>query len=557
MLNSFLPQYVRPAPIVSEQRLAELSGHGLSEDGAYALRCGFGAGSLGDLTRLVALAVQRGELLMAETLPFNDPGPMHANPYMGTPFGLNPAMADLSQVSGLNMNDEDLQAPHTQCFIDLINSRGTQMRESGDFEQGRFSHVQLRAFKLEALCIAFQHSEEQGGDEGFRQFVDAHLRDGDRTLDYAVFQALHDKHQRPWQEWDDRDKRRKPIEYFSEGDAHRGIQHEARFHFFVQSHLQKQVHRYANDVRAAGGRVIGDRAYGSDPDTPETLRSWREQHYEGKSGTFLLDEQGWPTHVNAIVEHVNGSQRIQRWGHPAINWPHAYEEAMTLVLDSLRPIAGYADGCRIDYALGFCNGTTYMDPRDDGTNYFQPGPKYEVFKRIAAEFPDFAVYCEAAGYADEDAHDVRRKAGLRNLYCLQWGGHPDEGDLGAIFCTDNQDTHTLPAITNADSHDWTLSPGHMRWMLQRTGAKDGVDVQTGVLRILEWIMQSKRQIVATTLASLSGELRCINEVGKQDPSYWQLLCPKTVEELEDVFRKIGVLARETRRSLGHVLSNPE
>ncbi|MDD4628055.1 MAG: 4-alpha-glucanotransferase [Candidatus Peribacteraceae bacterium] len=545
MLNTFLPQFVRPAPVLDEGRIALLRKHGLDEDGAYAVRSGFGAGSLSDLTRLVVSAVRNGEALMAETLPFNDPGPMSANPYLGTPFGMNPAMADIGGVRALRLGDGDPETPCAQRCIALINARGKQMREEGLYEQGRFWHPHLRAFKLDAFRIAYDDMREQGEEEGFGDFRHEHVRDGDRSLDYAVFQALNDKYRTPWQNWEDGDKRKKPIGHVEGPAADPEIGDRSLFHLYVQWHLQRQVRSYADAVRGAGGRVIADRAYGADPHTPETLRSWREEYGEGGSGAFLLDERGWPRYVNAVIDSAHG---VQRWGHAAMNWPYAYEACMKLLLDSLQPIAGYADGCRLDYALGLSDGTTYVHPWNDHDRYFQFGPKDDAFRRIAETFPNLAVYCEACGLVGEDAHAARRRAGLRSLECVQWGGVAHQGDPGTVFFTDNQDTHTLPAIVNAGDVDWTLNLGHMRWMLHETGAKAGVDVQTGVLRIIERMMHSHRQIIATTLASLSGEWRCINEVGKQDVSYWQLISPRTAEEMEGVFRRMGEIARQARRA---------
>ena len=555
MLNCLIPQYTRSVSPLSRDRLNELRQWGLDDDGIFAIECGFGAGNLTDLTEVATAAVRRAGFLIIETLPLNDSN--QPCPYMGTPFAYNPAMIDPLRLSELDIaHCTDRSDPYIREFMELCNARGKEMRAEQVWERGEFRHASLRACKLRTLEINYRALRERGKEVecGFAQHLDACLHDGakdseSRALDYAVFEALRERHDgKPWQDWDDRTEKTPTASMVYEC-AENEVRERARFHLYAQWETMRQVEWYTDAVRQAGGFVIADKSFGVDPNNAEVQRSWRNWHRRARSGPFLLDSYGWPPYVTGI-EDSRGYRQV--WGHAVQVWDDRNSEASwEFLCDSLNPIAQCFCGTRLDCALALSNGHTCFNPVNHEIRHFTHGPKAEIFRRMLEYHSRLAFYAEAAGFVPQGAHDAYNYFGIRTIDNVQWGKtSPHAGNPATILQVDSVDTAFASAIVNAGHGNWLEDPSHINGILDAACARKqdvGGNVDEGVRRLVGWHMNSFRQFVATTLASLAGEVRSFNVVGAQDPSFWQLVCWRPRHELLEVFDQFRAVIDGTQR----------
>jgi 4-alpha-glucanotransferase len=474
---------------------------------------------------------------------------------MGTPFAFNPAMIDPLRFSELNLSTCTDRNDHSiREFVALCNARGREIREEHVWwERGEFRHTSLRAFKLKTLEINERALRERGKERecGFTWHLENCLRDGasdseSRKLDYAVFETLRERHNgRPWQDWDDRTEKT-PTAFSIYESAPNDIRERARFHLYAQWETMRQVEWYANAVRQAGGFVIGDKSFGVDPNNAEVLRSWRNWYRRSRPGPFLLDSYGWPPFVTGL----EGNLGRQVWGHAVQVWDDRnFEASWEFLRDSLGPIAQICCGTRIDCTLALSNGHSCFNPVNHEERYFVYGPKTEVFRRMVDTYQRLAFYAEAAGFVPQAAHDAYNYFGLRTVENTQWGFSPHEGNPATIFQVDNVDTAFASAIVNA-GYCWREKAPHINGILDASRGRKwdtGGNVDQGVRNFIGWHMNSVRQFVATTLASLAGEVRSFNVVGAQDPSFWQLVCWRPRHELMEVFDRFRAVIDGTQR----------
>ncbi len=308
--------YLPPA-LANAQRLWGIATH------LYTLRSArnWGVGDFGDLTRLCALAAERGSSAVAVN-PFHAlfPGkPEEASPYSPSSRRfLNPIYIDVqaaieaddsSQIRSLASSLVSLRA------IDLV-----------DYE--KVWHAKNAAF--EVLFSAFRHSNEGGAPQDFVHFVD---EQGEALERFATYSALVEVYGTPWDRW--------PVSFRAPAIAVRSFARERperiQFHRYLQYLADGQLRHASAQTRKAEMDIgiIRDLAVGVSPDGAD---AWSQQ----EAFAFGLRSGAPPDDF-----HPQG----QEWGVLPFN-PARLRANPSLFAELLQANMRYAGGLRIDHVVG-------------------------------------------------------------------------------------------------------------------------------------------------------------------------------------------------------------
>jgi 4-alpha-glucanotransferase len=576
-LDLFKPEYTPVRCPLTQARIDELTGIGLSPEGAELLRKGFGAGNLKTAGRLAQEAIQKGGFRLIQVLPRNDPGG-HACPYLGGYFGADPSSLD--PLGGLPMdlqNDPVERVP--PALIAELNRRGEELRaetlEGGDrgtYNDAKlFHHVHHREFVLNTTRIGFDQLRAEGGDDwkAFETYRDARLQEGDRTLDYAKFHAVKRVYpeMQDWKSWPTVLKNSSSLELWENGGLP-DLQREMEFLLYTQYTADAQWQEFGDTIDAAGGYLVMDRAYSVLPDNPEVHEDWRRQYVEGKPGAFMLDQDGQASMRSGV--NVEGDPcGPQDWGHILLDYIDHPDEAVDFIVESIRPLIRFTKVVRMDHALSLI-WQWYGIPHGKGgmEGQYYEALKGKIFDRLRAEFPDTYFMLEDLGKNAPEIDATLENVGKDSMRSPRWA---NAGNFDMRFASVGEYPYFTTAVENNHDMDQTIQqwftgllPEQQETILRRmygdrwtAYARARLDMQ--IFR--EWVMSSEAHIAMTTWKAVSGDSRAFNKPGAGDAQYWQMICEmiaaKVTRSLEATRVIIDKTGRGTRAAVADVLSATE
>lgn len=223
--------------------------------------------------------------------------------------------------------------------------------------------------------------------------------------DYALFMALHDAYQRPWQQWPDIARKRLQLSALRlmHADAVEQYRHD-QFVFWQQ---WDALHDYA---AALGISIFGDvPIYVSE----DSVDLWAHPEL------FLLDEAGHPT-LRAGCPPDYFAEDGQNWKNPLYNWTAMASDGYRWWLSRLQQCSAHLDAVRIDHFRAFSAYFAIPDggmPRD---GQWLKGPGLPFWEKIRELLKDFPILAEDLGDLDAGVYSLLALSGLPGMSVWQF-----------------------------------------------------------------------------------------------------------------------------------------
>ncbi|KGQ21124.1 4-alpha-glucanotransferase [Thermus filiformis] len=294
-------------------------------------------------------------------------------------------------------------------------------------------------------------------EEAYRFFA----QEGDWLWDYALFMALKDRFQKPWNEWPAPLKRREASALEA---ARKELEEEVLFHAWTQWVFFSQWEALKREAEGLGLFLIGDMPLYVALDSAEV---WAAQE------AFHLDEEGRPT-VVAGVPPDYFSETGQRWGNPIYRWDRMEEEGFSWWLKRFGQALRLFHLVRLDHFRGLC---AYWEiPASCPTaveGRWVRAPGEALLAQLQEAFGQVPVLAEDLGVITEDVVALRERFGLPGMKVLQFAfddgmenpflphNYPEDGRVVVYTGTHDNDT-TLGWYRTATPHERAFLERYLR-----------------------------------------------------------------------------------------------
>ena len=356
----------------------------------------FGIGDLGPSAYEVVDLLAEAKQKYWQILPLGPTG------YGDSPYGSFSAFAG----NTLLISPEKLV---NDSFLD-----GASLTDKPKFSKDKVDFGSVYAWKNQILPIA-ANAFDQAGSEAFATFS---LENGWWLDDFAAYRAIKvDQGQRPWYEWDDGLKLRKPEPL---NDAitrlYEAIRLEkiSQFLFFSQ---WSDLKTYAN---SKGIQIIGDIPIFIALDSADV---WCNQ------SKFRLNPDGSPTVVSGVPPDYF-SMTGQLWGNPIYDWEAMRADGFSWWTARVAAAMKLVDVIRIDHFRGFA--AAWEVPAGDATaerGTWVEAPGGELFSAFRGAFGDVPMIAEDLGVITPDVERLRDAFGLPGMRILQYAFGGDAHNL--------------------------------------------------------------------------------------------------------------------------------
>jgi 4-alpha-glucanotransferase len=329
-------------------------------------------------------------------------------------------------------------------------------------------------------------------DRGELPDIDAHRADFEAFLaanqgwlnDYALFETLAERLQRPWWQWPP-ELRARTRSALRRVERERAPELERRR--VDQWYFDWQWRALRGYARERGVLLFGDLPIYVAPDSVST---WSQPTQ------FQLDAEGRPA-VLAGVPPDYFSADGQLWGNPLYDWRQAEQDQFAFWRARLAQQLRRFDLVRIDHFRGLAacwavpaGATTAREGR------WEPVPGQALFRALIAEHPDLPLVAEDLGVITADVEELRRTFRLPGMRVLQFGfdGSGDNPHLPHNYPPD------VVAYTGTHDNDTTL--GWYRSLTAEEAARVDFYLRTDASNALEAMLRATLGSVAQ-LAILS------------------------------------------------------
>lgn len=289
----------------------------------FALRseADFGVGDFYDLKKMVDWAVMTGQTFI-QILPINDTTmtgtwtdsyPYNAN----STFALHPMYLRVSELGKLA--DAGRQA--------WFDAQAKELNELPTVDYERATHTKAQFCRE----IFAQEGSRTLKSPAFRTFL---KKNADWLTPYAMFCALRDRfHTADMSKWGEyAEFSKEKMEQFVKDNPE-----EINFVYYLQYHLDKQMHHVKNYANSHSVAIKGDIPIGI---SRTSVDAWVNPRL------FNLDCQaGAPPDDFSVLG--------QNWGLPTYNWEEMNKDGFQWWKDRFRKMSEYFDAYRIDHVLGF------------------------------------------------------------------------------------------------------------------------------------------------------------------------------------------------------------
>lgn len=332
----------------------------------------WGVGDFSDLKKLVGWSDQVG-IKMIQLLPINDTTATHTNkdsyPYAAvSAFALHPLFLDIERIASATGVKPDSKMKKQAKVLNSLPS---------------LAYEEVLKLKTDAIRLIF----DTAGNEFLQSdsFCNFYSRHHYWLMPYAAFCYLRDTAQSAdpadWGEFAGYDHS-KVAELTDESSK---VFPEIAFHYFLQFHLEEQLHDAVEYAHKKGIIIKGDLPIGVGRNSVDT---WMEPHL------FHMDMQaGAPPDAFTA--------KGQNWSFPTYNWDEMRKDDYAWWRKRLQQMSHYYDAIRIDHVLGFFRIWSIPSHALEGIlGYFVPAHPYS-----ADDFSREGLHFDDSRYADPFMND--------------------------------------------------------------------------------------------------------------------------------------------------------
>ena len=303
-----------------------------------------------------------------------------------------------------------------------------------------------------ALKKAFLAFRAKGNPEQFEE--DRKSLDPE-TREFCLYQAIKDSEGgKPWQEWEDSVRLRKPEALEKARDA---FKEEIAFYEWIQTEFNRQWTRLKKYANAAGIEIIGDMPFYVAPDS---ACAWAHPEL------FQFNEDRKPVRVAGCPPDYF-SPDGQFWGNPVYDWEYHRKTGYAWWISRIKYALSLYDYVRVDHFRGFDEYYAIPAENKNARNgKWEKGPGMEIFRemqdQLSSKYSTLPIIAEDLGLMTESVLKLVRDSGFpamkvlefaydsdnRNLYlphnyirnCVAYTGTHDNQPLMGWICGMNKDT---------------------------------------------------------------------------------------------------------------------
>jgi 4-alpha-glucanotransferase len=336
--------------------------------------------------------------------------------------------------------------------LDFLEERGWLTKEEAtltisDPKVADFDGVREHLHTV--LPSAFNRFLKEGGKE--KELFDIFCEEEKDWLDdYTLFRALKDQFdQKSWWEWEEglKNREKSTLSFYTNLCADQ-IEYRKFLQYLTISQW-KGVKDYANSL---GVQIIGD--------IPIYV-SWDSADVWVNPELFLLDEEGYPTHIAGVPPDYF-SETGQLWGNPVFNWKKHLETGFSWWKKRVAVTLKNVDIIRLDHFRGFESYWSVPYGEETAINgEWVLGLGRELFNSLTKEFGDLPFIAEDLGVITEEVEALRDDFKLPGMKILQFAFDSDEEndfrphnyDKNSVVYTGTHDNDTLLGWLNTSSKE--------------------------------------------------------------------------------------------------------
>ncbi len=372
-----------------------------------------GIGDLGEDAYRWVDVLARSRQQLWQVLPLGPTG-YGDSPYQSfSAFAGNPLFIDLVDLHRRGWLPEDALNPESPFPIDRV-----------DF--GR-----VIPFKRSCLHRAFVGFRARASGEDQDAFHAFRAQEAFWLDDFALFMALKEYFQTPWNEWplDIRLRHPRALTHYRER-----LSDQVEEHAFIQWVFFQQWDRLRAYVRRKGIILIGDIPIFVAYDSADV---WAHPEL------FYLDEEGRPT-VVAGVPPDYFSPTGQLWGNPLYRWDVLAQQGYRWWIDRFRAVLRLVDWVRLDHFRGF---EAYWEipagmPTAEVGRWVK-GPGDDFFRALQQALGHLPIIAEDLGLITPEVEALRERWGFPGMKVLQFAfSGPDNPYLPHNYTSTNWVVYT-------------------------------------------------------------------------------------------------------------------
>ncbi len=312
--------------------------------------------------------------------------------------------------------------------------------------------------KMERLRIAYSRWKPGGKFDEFREESRFWLED------FALFTAIKEKLEKPWNEWPEELATRRPDALEK---ARRGLEADILFHMFAQFRFFEDWRSVKKAANEAGVSVIGDVPIFVSHDSADV---WSNR------GLFFLDDNDGSPSVVAGVPPDYFSETGQLWGNPLYDWAGMREDGYAWWKSRIKHALSLCDALRLDHFRGF---EAYWEvPADDDTSIggrWVEGPGRKLFDSLRSSLGELPLIAEDLGDITPEVVKLREDLGLPGMKVLQFGfSHPENHFLPHNYEGGNWVAYTGTHDNDTTAGWWRGASGKERSLARRYLGKEHI-----------------------------------------------------------------------------------
>jgi 4-alpha-glucanotransferase len=493
---------------------------------------GWGVGEIPDLVVFADWAARAGFSVL-QLLPVNEVTGGETSPYSaGTAFALDPVYLALDRCEDfLALGGRDALLDEDRRVLDALVAAP------------RVDWAGVRALKGRWLRRAYERFRDEewransARAEALRRFGE---EERDWLDEYALFAALHDRHQSWWRDWPAPLRDRDPAAL---AQAARELEDEILEKRWQQWQLDAQWKRARAEALARGVELMGDLPFMVSGDSADV---WARQDQ------FRLDRRvGTPPDAF--------SAEGQDWGLPVYDWARMEETDFAWIRSRAARCAELYALYRVDHVIGLYR-TYYRDAADKTVNGFTPETEEEQVRlgeRLLQIMERSAeIVAEDLGMVPPFLRPSLTALGIPGYRVMRWekeedGTFRDPADWPRLSVATNG-THDI----ETDAEWWDALPAEEKKALlaipalAKLAPDQAFDDQVRDT-LLEVLYQAPSVLVIVPLQDTLGTRERVNVPGTVGPENWTYRMATSVEALArtDAAERLRTLAERSDRRL--------
>lgn len=330
--------------------------------------------------------------------------------------------------------------------------------------------------------------------------------------DYALFMALHDHYNLPWQQWPADAKQRTDLAALTA--AHAEAVERYRHEQFVFWQQWDALRNYAHSLNI---EIVGDVPIYVSEDSVD-LWAHPEQ--------FLLDADGYPS-FGAGCPPDYFSAEGQNWKNPLYNWEVMESDGYRWWGERLKHCVHHLDAVRVDHFRAFSAYFAIPTGKLPKDGQWLKGPGLPFWERMRQELGQLPILAEDLGDLDAGVYSLLAETGLPGMSV--WQFHASEiqsmdPDLAKhrAFYTGTHDNQTL-----------------LGWLADTTPQSNPEDAAQAIVEALYRSAGAWAILPLQDMLGLGDEAR-INTPGTVGDNWsWRCSWPQLQENKADWLRKLA------------------